>query len=111
MEPTKLSLSLVDKAGIHNHYLPMLKGGGLFVPTQQDFKFGDRVLVQVELVSEKQKAAVPGRVVWITPAGAVRSLKQGVGVQIIGEHQARIQQYFEGLIGDNLLQAPLDAKY
>ena len=84
----------------------MVKGGGLFVPTKETLNFGDRVQVQVELLSEKQKASVPGRVVWIIPSGAVRSLTQGVGIQIIGEHQARIQQYFEGLLGDNLLQSP-----
>lgn len=106
MEPTKLSFTLNDRTGLHNHYLPMLKGGGLFVPTKENLHFGDRVQVQVELLSEKQKASVPGRVVWVTPSGAVRSLPQGVGIQIIGEHQSRIQQYFEGLLGESLLQAP-----
>ena len=106
MEPIKISFSLNDRIALHNHYLPMLKGGGLFVPIRENLNFGDRIQVQVELLSEKQKALVPGRVVWITPGGAVRSLPQGVGIQIIGEHQSRIQQYFEGLLGENLLQAP-----
>lgn len=111
MEPIKISFSLADRIALHNHYLPMVKGGGLFVPTREALNFGDRVQVQVELLSEKQKAAVPGRVVWITPGGAIRSLTQGVGIQIIGEHQSRIQQYFEGLLGENLLQAPPRACY
>ncbi|MFM2319633.1 MAG: hypothetical protein RLZZ215_2254 [Pseudomonadota bacterium] len=106
MESIKISFSLIDRAALHNHYLPMVKGGGLFVPTKENLNFGDRVQIQVELLSEKQKASVPGRVIWITPSGAVRSLIQGVGIQIVGEHQSRIQQYFEGLLGDNLLQAP-----
>ncbi len=111
MEPVKLSLKLADRSAVHNHYMPMLRGGGLFVPTTQTLDFGDRVVVHVDLLAEKQKASVPGRVVWITPGGAVRSLAKGVGVQIIGEHQARIQQYFEGLLGDNLLQKPPEPTY
>lgn len=106
MEPYSLSLVLSDREELHNHYLPMLKGGGLFIPTNSDLDFNTEVLVQVELLAEKQKAAVPGRVVWITPVGAQRSLMKGVGVQIIGTNQARIQQYFENLIADRLYQAP-----
>ncbi len=111
MEPVKINLVLQDRTALHNHYMPMLKSGGLFVPTNLPFNFGDKVQIQVELVSEKQKASVPGRVVWLTPSGAVRSLQQGIGVQIIGEHQSRIVQYFEGLLGDNLLQPPVRPCY
>lgn len=110
-QPVKLALTLTDRTALHNHYMPMLKGGGIFIPTTHPLKFGDKVQAHVELLSEKQKAAVPGRVVWVTPAGAVRSLPQGVAIQIIGEHQSRIQQYFESLLGDNLLNAPVRACY
>ncbi|MEZ5447560.1 MAG: PilZ domain-containing protein [Thiolinea sp.] len=111
MEPRKLYLVLSDRSEVHNHYLPMLQGGGLFVPTNDRFDFNDAVLVQVDLLSEKQKASIPGRVVWITPVGAQRSLMKGVGVQFRGEHQPRIQQYFESLIGENLLQPPAFPNY
>lgn len=106
MKPHPLSLLLSDREELHNHYLPMLKGGGLFIQTNSDLDFNAEVLVQVELISEKQKAAVPGRVVWITPVGAQRGLMKGVGVQITGTNKARIQQYFESLIADRLYNAP-----
>ncbi|CAA6807635.1 MAG: Type IV pilus biogenesis protein PilZ [uncultured Thiotrichaceae bacterium] len=106
MESQKLSLVLADRDKLHNHYLPMLSGGGIFVPTNNDLPFGTAVLVQVDLLSEKQKAVVPGRVVWITPVGAQRSLMKGVGIQITGSNKSRIQQYFENLIADRLYQAP-----
>lgn len=106
MESQQLSLVLSDRDELHNHYLPMLRGGGIFVPTSSDLSFGTKVLVQVELLSEKQKAAVPGLVVWITPVGAQRSLMKGVGVQITGSNKSKIQQYFENLIADRLYQAP-----
>ncbi|MGB0849356.1 MAG: PilZ domain-containing protein [Thiolinea sp.] len=111
MEPGKLYLVLSDKAEIHNHYMPMLEGGGIFVPTNDDFDFNDTVVVQVDLLSEKQKASVPGKVVWITPVGAQRGLMKGVGIQFHGEHQGKIQQYFESLIGDQMLQAPAFPNY
>lgn len=107
MEPQQLSLVLSDRDELHNHYLPMLRGGGLFVPTSCELDFGAEVLVQVELLSEKQKAVVPGQVVWITPVGAQRSLMKGVGVQITGANKSRIQQYFENLIADRSAKAPV----
>nr|CAA6822689.1 MAG: Type IV pilus assembly protein PilZ [uncultured Thiotrichaceae bacterium] len=106
MESQKLSLVLSDQDELHSHYLPMLKGGGMFIPTNSELNFGDEVLVQIDLLSEKQKATVPGRVVWITPVGAQRSLMAGVGIQIMGKNRSRIQQYFESLIADRLYQAP-----
>ncbi|HPQ95112.1 MAG: PilZ domain-containing protein [Thiothrix sp.] len=106
MNPIGLPLRLNDKNDVHNHYLPMIKGGGLFVPTSHRLDFNMSVLVDVELVSEKQRAKVPGRVVWLTPEGAQRGLPRGVGIQFTSEHQGRIQQFFEGLIGDALLQPP-----
>jgi type IV pilus assembly protein PilZ len=106
MEPQRLALILSDRSEVHNHYLPMVQGGGVFVPTSADMDFNTDVLVQIDLLSEKQKATVPGKVVWITPAGAQRGLMKGVGVKFTGEHQSRIQQYFEGLIADRLLKTP-----
>ena len=111
MEARKLYLVLPDKTEVHNHYMPMLEGGGFFVPTNDDFEFNEMVEVQVELLFEKHKAAVPGRVVWITPVGAQRGLMKGVGIQFRGEHQPKLQQYFESLIGDNILQAPAFPNY
>ncbi|WP_020395742.1 PilZ domain-containing protein [Thiolinea disciformis] len=106
MSAVKLVLHLPDKTALHNHYMPLVRGGGFFIPCQENLSFGDSVLVQIELPSEGQKAVVPGKVVWITPSGAVRNLPKGVGIQITGEHQLRIQQYFEGLLGDLLQQSP-----
>lgn len=111
METRNLYLVLSDKTEVHNHYMPMISGGGLFVPTNDDFEFNESVVVQVDLLSEKNKATVPGKVVWITPVGAQRGLMKGVGVQFLGEHQPKIQQYFEGLIGDQILQAPAFPNY
>ncbi len=106
MTARKLHLVLVDKIQVHNHYLPMIEGGGLFVPTNDDFNFNDLVEVQVELVAEKNKATVPGKVVWLTPSGAQRGIVRGVGIQFQGEHQPKVQQYFEGIISDRIAQAP-----
>ena len=111
MEPKQLSLTITDKKDVHNHYLPMLEGGGIFVPTNDNFEFKDEVQVKVDILSEKQKASVPGRVVWITPTGAQRGLPKGVGIQFNGTHQSKIRQYFESLIGDQLLNSPDLPKY
>ncbi len=106
MKSQILSLVISDRDELHNHYLPMVMGGGIFVPTESDLDFGDKVVVQVELMFEKQKAMVPGKVVWTTPVGAQRSLMKGIGVQIIGKNRGRIQQYFESLLVEQLSGVP-----
>jgi len=111
MSNLELSLVLEDKTAIHNHYMPMIIGGGIFVPCEQSLDFGDELVVVVNLKEEKQKAKIPGRVVWITPANTARGLAKGVGLQIIGNHKTRIQQYFEGLLGERLTQTPSKPAY
>ncbi|PID49292.1 MAG: pilus assembly protein PilZ [Proteobacteria bacterium] len=111
MEPVRLLLSLADRTALHNHYMPMIRGGGIFIPCEQDLDFGDKVVLEVNLLSEKQKAKVPGCVVWITPPNTARGAARGVGIQILGVHQPRIQQYFEGLLGERLVQPPPKPAY
>lgn len=68
--------------------LPAVKGGGLFVPTTADYELGDRVVLLVTLL-ENPMTPVMGRVVWVTPAGAVGHRQQGVGVQFDDDDNGR----------------------
>ena len=76
-----LSLAIKDKGALYNAYMSYVKGGGLFVPTAKKYNLGDEVFILLTLMDEKDRLPVPGKVVWITPAGAQGNRTAGIGVQ------------------------------
>lgn len=79
--PTVLSLAIKEKAALYAAYMPFLKHGGMFVPTQKPYKIGDEIYLLLTLMDDPNKYAIAGKVVWITPAGAANNKTQGIGVQ------------------------------
>lgn len=67
---------------LHKSYMPFLKNGGLFVPTNSRYKLGQEVFLLVFLPDETGRRPVAGRVAWISPSGT-GSRPAGVGVQFI----------------------------
>lgn len=78
--PTVLSLAIKEKAALYAAYMPFLKHGGMFVPTQKPYKVGDEIYLLLTLMDDPNKYAIAGKVVWITPAGAANNKTQGIGV-------------------------------
>ncbi|WP_374580778.1 PilZ domain-containing protein [Pseudoduganella sp.] len=78
--PTVLSLAIKEKAALYAAYMPFLKHGGMFVPTQKPYKIGDEIYLLLSLMDDPNKYAIAGKVVWITPAGAANNKTQGIGV-------------------------------
>lgn len=76
-----LSLSIKDKGALYNAYMPFLKSGGIFVPTQRRYALGDEVFILLSLMDDRDRLPVAGRVVWITPSGAQGNRTAGIGVQ------------------------------
>lgn len=79
--PGVLSLTIKDKNALYAAYMPYVKGGGLFVPSNRRYKLGDEVFMLLTLLDSKEKIPVAGHVVWITPAGAQGGRTAGVGIQ------------------------------
>lgn len=85
-----LSLSIKDKSVLYASYMPFLKNGGLFIPTNKSYKLGDEIFLLLSLMDEPEKLPVAGKVVWITPPGAQGNRAAGVGVQFAdGDNVAR----------------------
>lgn len=79
-KPGVLSLAIKEKAALYAAYMPYVKGGGLFIPTNKNFKMGEEVFMLLSLVDDPVKLKVVGKVIWVTPA-PVNNRPQGVGVQ------------------------------
>lgn len=79
-KPGVLSLAIKEKAALYAAYMPFVKGGGLFIPTNKSFKVGDEVFMLLSLVDDPVKLKVVGHVIWITPV-TQGNRPQGIGVQ------------------------------
>lgn len=103
MRPGVLSLSIKEKSALFAAYMPFIKGGGLFIPTNKHYKMGEDVFMLLTLMDDPAKLPVSGKVVWITPPGSHGSRTQGVGVQFaFNESGKAAQNKIEGLLGGSL---------
>ncbi|TAK92039.1 MAG: pilus assembly protein PilZ [Burkholderiaceae bacterium] len=92
--PSMLSLAIKEKAALYASYMPYLKNGGLFVPTNKTYSLGDDVYLLVTLMEDPAKIPVAGKVVWVTPGNSHNGKAQGIGVQFpndeAGENARRL---------------------
>jgi len=106
VRPGVLSLSIMEKSALFAAYMPFIKGGGLFIPTNKSYKMGEEVFMLLTLMEDPAKLPVSGKVVWVTPAGAHGSRTQGVGVQFAPNESGKAaQNKIEGLLGGSLKSA------
>jgi type IV pilus assembly protein PilZ len=85
VRPAVLSLSIKEKAALYAAYMPYLKNGGIFVPTNRPYNLGDDVYLILTLLDDPTKIPVAGKVVWISPSGGGSSRTPGVGVHFPGD--------------------------
>lgn len=78
--PSVLSLAIKEKAALYAAYMPFLRNGGMFVPTNKPYRIGDEIYLILSLMDDPNKYPIAGKVAWITPAGANNSKAQGIGV-------------------------------
>ena len=101
-KPGVLSLSIREKAALYGAYMPYIKGGGLFIPTNKSYKLGDEVFMLLSLIEDPAKLKVVGHVVWITPV-TQGNRPQGIGVQFSdkdggGEARSKIESLLGGAL-------------
>ena len=76
-----LSLTIKDRTVLYAAYMPFVRNGGLFVPTNKRYELGEEVFILLALMDEPEKIPINGTVVWITPKGAQGNRQAGIGVQ------------------------------
>jgi len=101
-KPGVLSLAIKEKSALYAAYMPYIKGGGLFIPTNKSFKIGEEVFMLLSLVDDPMKLKVVGKVIWITPI-AQGSRPQGIGVQFSEKDGGlEVKNKIEALLGGAL---------
>lgn len=98
--PSVMQLAIKEKAALYAAYIPMFAEGGVFVPTQREYRLGDDVYVLLTLPDEPQRYPVAGRVAWITPARASGNRTQGIGIQFPkDEKSVELKAKIENILG------------
>ncbi len=101
-KPGVLSLAIKEKAALYASYMPFIKGGGLFIPTNKSFRIGDEVFMLLSLLDDPTKLKVVGHVAWVTPV-TQGSRPQGIGVQLSEKDGGlEAKNKIEGLLGGAL---------
>lgn len=96
-----LSLTIKDKAVLYAAYMPFVKNGGLFIPTNKAYQLGDELFVLLSLMDEPEKLPIAGKVIWITPRGAHGNRAAGIGVQF-NENDVAVRNKIESFLVDSL---------
>ncbi|MCL2655927.1 MAG: PilZ domain-containing protein [Betaproteobacteria bacterium] len=102
--PAVLSLSINSKSALFAAYMPFVKNGGLFIPTNKPYNLGDEVFMLLQLMDDPAKLPVKGKIVWLTPENAQAGRIQGVGVQFAEDEsgqqvRAKIEQILGAHVG------------
>ncbi|AQZ95639.1 PilZ domain-containing protein [Halopseudomonas phragmitis] len=96
-----LSLTIKDKSVLYAAYMPFVKHGGLFIPTNKSYRLGDEVFMLLNLMEEPEKIPVAGKVIWVTPKGAQGNRAAGIGVQFSDQDntaRSKIETYLAGAL-------------
>ncbi|MBA4286113.1 MAG: pilus assembly protein PilZ [Xanthomonadaceae bacterium] len=98
--PGILTLAIKDKNALYASYMPFIKNGGLFIPTNKEYRLGDEVFILLTLMEDPERIPVAGKIVWLTPRNAQGKRQQGIGVQFSmqdnGDTQRKIESYLAG---------------
>lgn len=101
-KPGVLSLAIKERAALYASYMPFVKSGGLFIPTNKTFKIGDEVFMLLSLLDDPVKLKVVGHVIWLTPV-TQGNRPQGIGVQFSEKDGGlEAKNKIEGLLGGAL---------
>lgn len=97
--PSVISLNLKGKSALYSAWMPLLKGGGLFLHSGKEHQLGDDVLLVLQFLDEPLKLPITGKVAWINPPHAADNRPQGVGIQLPDNEVGKeLKKKIEGIL-------------
>lgn len=92
-----VSLSITDRGALQAAYMSFVEGGGVFVPTTQQYNLGDEVFLLFGIMEESERFPLSGKVCWVTSSGGNDTA--GIGVQFTGEKAENVRRTIEDTLG------------
>jgi len=103
VRPSVFTLVIRSKSALYAAYIPLLKGGGIFVPSNKPHVLGEEILLLLTLLDDPAKIPVQGNVAWINPVHTAGNRPQGIGVQLKDNEQGRdLKKKVESLLAGAL---------
>ncbi len=103
------TIVITDKRELYRCYMPFIKGGGLFIPFNEDvtpskISPGQKIFIVFSMLENKNKVPINGKVVWINRVGNIK----GYGVAF-GESAAMksLKESIEANIADLMAKKEL----
>jgi type IV pilus assembly protein PilZ len=101
--PGVFTLAIRSKAALYAAWIPLLKGGGIFLPSVKSHTLGEEILILLTLLDDPNKIPLQGNVAWINPAHSTGNRPQGIGVQLHeGDVGRELKKRVEGLLAGAL---------
>ena len=101
--PGVFTLVIRSKASLYAAWIPLLKGGGIFLPSTRGHTLGEEIIVLLTLLDDPNKIPLQGNVAWINPAHTTGNRPQGIGVQLHdGATGRELRKKVEGLLAGAL---------
>ena len=101
--PGVFTLVIRSKAALYAAWIPLLKGGGIFLPSNRSHALGEEVLILLTLLDDPNKIPLQGSIAWINPAHSTGNRPQGIGVQLQESEAGReLKKRVEGLLAGAL---------
>ena len=103
VRPGVFTLVIRSKAALYAAWIPLLKGGGIFLPSAKVHTLGEEILILLTLLDDPNKIPLQGSVAWINPAHTTGNRPQGIGIQLSDSEVAReLKKKVEGLLAGAL---------
>lgn len=87
--PSILQLAIAKREDLARAYMPILKHGGLFIPTRHQATLGESIYVLVTLPEDAERHPIAGRVAWISPRSGGISASPGLGIAFPDDERSR----------------------
>jgi type IV pilus assembly protein PilZ len=101
--PGVFTLVIRSKAALYAAWMPLLKGGGIFLPSSKSHALGEEVLILLSMLDDPNKIPLQGHIAWINPAHSAGNRPQGIGVQLNDSEVSReLKKKVEGLLAGAL---------
>lgn len=101
-EAHKIAYNIQNQLELNLSYMPFVKNGGLFIPTNENYDLNSHITVQLKIPGHNDSYSLEGKVIWINPKNALYQVHPGIGIQFIGENAKSIHEIIKANIDNTL---------
>lgn len=83
-----ISVHFKDATSLFDHYMPQIRGGGIFIETNKPYTMGEELFILLTLPDNGPRAPVAGKIAWMTPEGTRDGHPAGIGIQFVGDQSS-----------------------